>query len=57
MTGHNRFSGKVMSTVVNMDRLVGKDFEAGLAKLKAEAEAGGTEGSAPGTSQPSGRTA
>jgi hypothetical protein len=28
----------VMQTVINMDRMVGKDFEAGLQSLKAVAE-------------------
>jgi len=38
MHGPNRFIGKVMSLFVSMDRMVGKDFEAGLANLKAAAE-------------------
>jgi hypothetical protein len=29
---------KVMSVFVSMDRLIGKDFEAGLANIKAIAE-------------------
>jgi hypothetical protein len=28
----------VMSTVMNMDKMVGKDFEQGLANMKAAAE-------------------
>lgn len=35
------FLFKVMSLVMNMDRMIGKDFEAGLANLKAVAESGG----------------
>jgi hypothetical protein len=38
MHGPNLFVGKLMSTFVNMDRMVGKDFEAGLANLKTLAE-------------------
>jgi hypothetical protein len=35
MQGPNPFIAKVMSLVVSMDAMVGKDFEAGLANLKA----------------------
>lgn len=35
MTGSNGFMMKVMCLFVNMDKLVGKDFEKGLTKLKA----------------------
>ena len=38
MRGPCPFMGKVMSVFINMDRMVGKDFEAGLANLKAVAE-------------------
>ncbi len=38
MHGPNLFVGKVMGLFFNMDRLVGKDFEAGLANLKTVAE-------------------
>ena len=38
MYGPNRFMGKVMSVFINMDRLIGKDFEAGLANMKTIAE-------------------
>ena len=38
MRGPNLFIGKVMSIFINMDRMVGKDFETGLANLKAAAE-------------------
>jgi len=38
MNGKNNFMGKLMSVFINMDRLVGRDFEAGLANLKAAAE-------------------
>ena len=38
MDGENQFMGKVMGVFMNMDKLVGKDFEAGLANLKSLAE-------------------
>lgn len=38
MSGPNLFVGKLMSLVASMDRLVGPDFERGLANLKAVAE-------------------
>lgn len=39
MEGENGFVSKAFSLVMNMDELVGKDFEKGLAALKATAEA------------------
>lgn len=39
MTGTNGFMGKAFDMVMNMDRMLGKDFEKGLASLKAAAEA------------------
>ena len=38
MYGPLPYIGKVMHVFMNMDRMVGKDFEAGLANLKAAAE-------------------
>lgn len=38
MEGPNPFINKVMGVLINLDKLVGKDFEAGLANLKALAE-------------------
>ena len=38
MHGPNLFIGKVMSLFFNMDRMVGKDFETGLANLKTVAQ-------------------
>lgn len=38
MYGPNIFMSKVMSTVMSMDKMVGKDFEEGLANMKAAAE-------------------
>ncbi|MDX1964762.1 MAG: SRPBCC family protein [Pirellulales bacterium] len=42
MSGKNDFLGKAVSLFINMDEMVGKDFEKGLAQLKTicEAEAG-----------------
>jgi hypothetical protein len=38
MEGKQPFLGKVMCLFLNMDDMIGKDFEAGLASLKAVAE-------------------
>lgn len=38
MHGPNDFVGKMIQTVIDMDRMVGADFEAGLASLKALSE-------------------
>jgi len=38
MSGPTSFTGKIMHVFVNMDRMIGKDFEAGLASLKSVAE-------------------
>ncbi|MET0380166.1 MAG: SRPBCC family protein [Spongiibacteraceae bacterium] len=38
MRGQQVFIGKVMGLIINMDRMVGGDFELGLANLKAIAE-------------------
>ena len=38
MTGPSNFMAKLFSVFMNMDKLVGKDFERGLANLKAEVE-------------------
>ena len=38
MVGPNTFMGKVFSLFVNMDKLIGKDFEKGLADLKMVVE-------------------
>ena len=38
MYGPSPYIAKVMQTVVNMDRMIGTDFEAGLQSLKAVAE-------------------
>lgn len=38
MRGEQQFIGKIMGLVFNMDRMIGADFEAGLANLKAVAE-------------------
>jgi hypothetical protein len=38
MRGPNNFMSKLMQVFMDMDKMVGKDFEAGLASLKASAE-------------------
>jgi len=38
MYGPNSFMGKFMSIFFNMDKMIGKDFETGLANLKQRAE-------------------
>ena len=38
MSGRNNFFCKAMSLVMNMDKMVGGDFEKGLANLKAVVE-------------------
>lgn len=38
MTGQSPYIAKVICIFMNMDRMIGKDFEAGLANLKAVAE-------------------
>jgi hypothetical protein len=42
MAGKYNFISKAMSLVINMDKMIGKDFEAGLAAIKAESEAAAT---------------
>ena len=39
MEGRNDFAGKAFAMVMNMDKMVGGDFERGLAQLKSVAEA------------------
>ncbi len=38
MHGASPFMAKLVGVFVNMDRMIGRDFEAGLANLKAQAE-------------------
>lgn len=38
MQGHTPYFAKIIHVFINMDRMVGKDFEAGLASLKGIAE-------------------
>ena len=38
MYGPARYITKVMSTLLDLDKMIGKDFEAGLANLKTVAE-------------------
>jgi uncharacterized protein YndB with AHSA1/START domain len=39
MDGHNDFLGKAFSVFMDMDKMIGNDFEKGLSQLKAVAEA------------------
>lgn len=39
MSGKHNFIGKAMCLVMNMEKMIGPDFEAGLAGIKAQAEA------------------
>lgn len=39
MFGPQPFIGKVMATIMNCDRMIGREFETGLASLKTRAEA------------------
>jgi uncharacterized protein YndB with AHSA1/START domain len=41
MSGKNNFLAKAAHMVMNVDKMVGKDFEKGLAQLKAGVESGG----------------
>jgi hypothetical protein len=43
MEGHNNFAAKFFSVVMNMDQLIGGDFEKGLAAMKTAAEASARE--------------
>jgi len=43
MTGTNNYVGKIFCLFMNMDKMVGGQFEEGLAALKANAEAGGVK--------------
>ena len=47
MVGSNTFMGKAFSLVMNMDKMIGKDFEEGLGNLKRVAEAGNPVAPAP----------
>jgi hypothetical protein len=51
MEGRNNLMGKAFSVFMNMDKMIGGDFERGLAGLKAiaEAEARKPKAAAPGT--------
>jgi len=40
MTGKNNFIGKAMCMIMNMDKMIGGQFEQGLASLKSIAEGG-----------------
>ena len=46
MSGVNNFVGKAMCMLMDMDKMIGKDFEKGLAQLSAVAQAQAAKGSA-----------
>ena len=48
MSGENRGIAALFSRIVSMDKMVGKDFEKGLARMKQAAESGGGGEAAPG---------
>jgi len=50
MSGDNNYVSKVMQVFMSMDSMVGKDFEAGLADLKAVAEKSAANPTQPQTS-------
>ena len=41
MTGHNNFMAKAVHLFINIDKMIGDDFERGLAQMKQVAEARG----------------
>lgn len=51
MIGHNNFMAKAFGLFVNMERMLGRDFERGLAELKGQAEStAGAPGGTPASS-------
>jgi hypothetical protein len=54
MTGHNNFVGKFFCLFMDMDKLIGKDFEEGLANLKrvVEGKAAAAAAAAPAAAAP-----
>jgi len=54
MTGHNNFISKVFCVFMNLDEMVGKDFETGLATLKITSEAAARAAAAEAAAPPSG---
>ena len=46
MTGENNFMAKAMSLVMNMEKMIGPDFEKGLASIKEISEAEAKKGAA-----------
>jgi hypothetical protein len=52
LLGKNSFMGKAMSLVMNMDKMIGGDFEKGLADLKAVVEGAFQEQSLAGAGAP-----
>lgn len=52
MEGKNGFMGKAFSMVMNMDQLVGRDFDKGLASLRGLAETEAKKAAAPPAPEP-----
>lgn len=52
MDGDSNFVSKAMGLFMNMDRMVGADFERGLAAMKTVAEAAARQNSAVVTATP-----
>jgi hypothetical protein len=40
LDGRNNFTAKAMGLVMNMDKMIGADFETGLAQMKSVVETG-----------------
>jgi hypothetical protein len=47
MEGKNNFMGKAFSAIMDMDKMVGKDFEEGLSNLNTLAQAEARKRNAP----------
>ena len=52
MFGKNDFMGKAISLVMNCDKMVGAEFEKGLANMKAIVESPSPSSPAPSTDSP-----
>jgi hypothetical protein len=56
MAGKNNLVGKVIGTLMDMDKMIGGDFEAGLSSMKAIAEKEAASAPAPAPSAPAAPT-
>jgi len=52
MTGTNDFMGKAFSLFMDFEKMIGGDFDRGLAQLKAVSEAAARQAAAPATAEP-----